>query len=69
MPPRRLLAARKSAKVPLRGQRQTAAISNAHPTMKMVAKAVVLMLALGAAVLAFGFVLFAVSVTREDATG
>ncbi len=37
--------------------------------MKMVSKALVLTLALGAVAMAFGFVLFAVSVTREDATG
>jgi uncharacterized SAM-binding protein YcdF (DUF218 family) len=36
--------------------------------MKSISKAIGLMLALGAAALAFGFVLFAVSVTREDAT-
>ncbi|MFT3732212.1 MAG: YdcF family protein [Hyphomicrobium sp.] len=35
----------------------------------MISKTLVLMLALGAAVLVFGFVLFAVSVTRDDATG
>jgi uncharacterized SAM-binding protein YcdF (DUF218 family) len=37
--------------------------------MKRLSKAFVLMLALGAAALAFGFVLFAVFVTRDDATG
>lgn len=37
--------------------------------MKTVSKALVLALALGSAALAFGFVLFAVSVTRDDATG
>ena len=37
--------------------------------MKMISQALILMLALGAAALAFGFVLFAVSVTRDDATG
>lgn len=35
--------------------------------MKWISKALVLMLALGAAALVFGFVMFAVSVTREDA--
>jgi uncharacterized SAM-binding protein YcdF (DUF218 family) len=37
--------------------------------MTRISKAFVLMLALGTAALVFGFVLFAVSVTREDATG
>jgi uncharacterized SAM-binding protein YcdF (DUF218 family) len=37
--------------------------------MKTITKALVLMLAFGAAALAFGFVLFAVSVTRDDAAG
>jgi len=35
--------------------------------MKMFSHAIIVLLALGAAVLAFGFVLFAVSVTRDDA--
>lgn len=37
--------------------------------MKTITKTLVLMLAFGAAALAFGFVLFAVSVTRDDAAG
>jgi uncharacterized SAM-binding protein YcdF (DUF218 family) len=37
--------------------------------MKRISKAFVLLLALGGAALVFGFVLFAVSVTREDAAG
>jgi uncharacterized SAM-binding protein YcdF (DUF218 family) len=37
--------------------------------MTRISKAFVLMLALGTAALVFGFVLFAVSVTRDDATG
>lgn len=37
--------------------------------MKTFTRALVLMLAFGAAALAFGFVLFAVFVTRDDATG
>ncbi len=37
--------------------------------MTRISKALVLVLALGAAALAFGFVLFAVSVTRDDAAG
>ncbi|MBS0250093.1 MAG: YdcF family protein [Proteobacteria bacterium] len=37
--------------------------------MTRISKAFVLMLALGAATLVFGFVLFAVYVTRDDATG
>jgi uncharacterized SAM-binding protein YcdF (DUF218 family) len=37
--------------------------------MKAISKALVLALALGLAALAFGFVLFAVSVTRDDASG
>src|SRR3954447_3887968 len=37
--------------------------------MKMLSDAVVLMLALAAAALAFGFVLFAVSVTRDETSG
>jgi uncharacterized SAM-binding protein YcdF (DUF218 family) len=45
------------------------AILAIYPTMKMISQALILMLALGAAALAFGFVLFAVSVTRDDATG
>jgi uncharacterized SAM-binding protein YcdF (DUF218 family) len=37
--------------------------------MKTISKAIVLMMALGVAALVFGFVMFAVSVTREDAAG
>jgi uncharacterized SAM-binding protein YcdF (DUF218 family) len=37
--------------------------------MKTISQALILMLALGTAALAFGFVLFAVSVTRDDAAG
>jgi uncharacterized SAM-binding protein YcdF (DUF218 family) len=37
--------------------------------MKMISQILILLLALGAAALAFGFVMFAVSVTRDDATG
>ncbi len=40
-----------------------------YPAMKTITQALILMLALGTAALAFGFVLFAVSVTRDDAAG
>ncbi|HML28318.1 MAG TPA: YdcF family protein, partial [Hyphomicrobium sp.] len=37
--------------------------------MKKISRAFIVMLAFGALALVFGFVLFAVSVTRDDATG
>lgn len=43
--------------------------SNTRPDMKIFSRAIVVLLALAAGTLAFGFVLFAVSVTREDVSG
>jgi uncharacterized SAM-binding protein YcdF (DUF218 family) len=57
----------KSVRVGATANSATQAKSNYHSIMKTISKAFVLVLALGAAALVFGFVMFAVSVTREDA--